>query len=143
MARPPVQATAEPIPPPQTAQRPATAPPHQTATGAAAPVQAARQMPAAPAVTAVARPGAAPQTSTGVCLIRAGVFSQRANADNLAKILKPLGEVRVNAMQLDGKLVHLVTVAGLGTRKNAELALARLKATTKDLGALKISGCQA
>lgn len=89
-----------------------------------------------------ARPAAAPQPSGGTCQIRAGTFSQRANADNLAKALKPMGDVRVNAMQLGGKPVHLVTIVGLQTRKNAELALARLKASGKDLGALSISGCR-
>jgi hypothetical protein len=89
-----------------------------------------------------ARPAAAPQTSGVPCQIRAGTFSQRANADNLARALRPMGDVRVNAMQLDGKPVHLVTIVGLQTRRNAELALARLKASGQNLGALSISGCR-
>ena len=100
---------------------------------------------AKPAVSpppAVSRPAAAPRTSPWACQIRAGTFNQRANADNLAKALKPLGEVRVNTMQLGGKPVHLVTLIGLRNRKNAELSLARLKSSGHDLGALSISGCR-
>lgn len=89
-----------------------------------------------------ARPVPVARTSNAVCQIRAGTFSQRANADNLAKALKPLGEVRVRAMRLGGKPVHLVTIVGLRTRKNAELALDRLKTSGQDLGALSISGCR-
>lgn len=75
-------------------------------------------------------------------MIRAGTFSRRANADNLAKALQPLGTVRVNALRLNGKRVHLVTVAGLRTRANAEAALARLNASGHNLGALAIAGCR-
>ena len=88
------------------------------------------------------KPAAMARASTSACLIRAGTFSQRANADNLAQALKPLGEVRVRAMQLGGKPVHLVTITGLGTRKNAEMTMARLKASGRDLGPLSISGCR-
>ncbi len=91
---------------------------------------------------AASRPVAVARASTGICRIQAGTFSRRANADNLAKALKPLGDVRVKAMQLGGKPVHLVTIVGLGTRKNAELVLERVKASGQDLGALSIAGCR-
>jgi cell division protein FtsN len=112
----------------------------------ARPPQPAQSVPAAkPAVVptrTVSRPAAAPRTSTNVCRIQAGTFSRRANADKLALALKPLGEVRVKATTLDGKPVHLVTIVGLGARKNAELVLDRLKASGQDLGALSIAGCR-
>jgi septal ring-binding cell division protein DamX len=98
--------------------------------------------PAANPTRAASKPVAAARASTGACLIRAGTFSQRANADSLAQALKPLGDVRVKAMQLDGKPVHLVTIAGLRTRKNAERTMARLNASGRDLGPLSITGCR-
>jgi len=101
----------------------------------------AQSAPVSPA-PAVSRPAAAPRTSPWACQIRVGTFTDRANADNLAKALKPLGDVRVNAMRLGGKPVHLVTLVGLRNRKNAELALARLQSSGRDLGALSISGCR-
>ena len=99
--------------------------------------------PAANAPRIASKPVAAVRPSTGACRIQAGTFSRRANADNLAKALKPLGDVRVTAMTLDGKPVHLVTLTGLGTRKNAQTVLDRLKASGRDLGPLSVSGCPA
>ncbi len=110
--------------------------------GAPAQAAPAAKQPASP-TRAAAKPIAVARTSSGVCRIQAGTFSRRANADNLAKALKPMGEVRVNAMRLDGKPVHLVTVVGLGTRRNAERALERLKTSGQDLGPLRIAGCPA
>jgi hypothetical protein len=90
----------------------------------------------------VSKPAAAARAATGACRIQAGTFSRRANADKLAKALKPLGEVRVNAMRLGGKPIHLVTIVGLGTRKNAEHTLEQIKASGRDLGPLSIAGCR-
>jgi hypothetical protein len=98
--------------------------------------------PATNPTRAASKPVTVARASTGVCQIRVGTFSERANADNLVQALKPLGQVRVKAMRLGGKPVHLVTIVGLRTRKNAESVLARLKASGQDLGALSISGCR-
>jgi cell division protein FtsN len=95
-----------------------------------------------PAAAAVAqRPAPAPSTAVGACRIQAGVFSQRANADNLAKAMQPLGDVRITEMQSNGKVVYSVALAGLPSRKDAESALSKLNSDGK-LGA-RITGCRA
>jgi hypothetical protein len=70
------------------------------------------------------------------------VFSQRANADNLARAMKPLGDVRITEMQTNGKALYSVALAGLPSRKDAESALAKLNSSGK-LGAMRIVGCRA
>jgi hypothetical protein len=70
------------------------------------------------------------------------VFSQRANADNLAKAMKPLGEVRLTEMRLNGNVVYSVALAGLSSRKDAESALATLNSGNGKLGSLRITGCR-
>lgn len=86
-------------------------------------------------------PAPSPAKAVGTCRIQAGVFSQRANADKLAKAMKPLGDVRLTEMRLKGSLAYSVALAGLPTRKDAESAL--LKLNGRGLGALHIAGCRA
>jgi hypothetical protein len=72
------------------------------------------------------------------------VFRQRANADNLAAAMKPLGDVRLTEVQVNGGVVYSVALAGLPSRKEAESALAKLNsAGGGKLGALRITGCRA
>ena len=97
--------------------------------------------PVAPAGAAVVqRPAPAPIRAGGACRIQAGVFSQRANADRLANAMKPLGDVRLTEMQLNGNVVYSVALVGLSSRKDAESALSRLSSGGGNLGA-RITGC--
>lgn len=98
-------------------------------------------LPAAPAVAVAQRAATAPPTPAGGCRIQAGVFSQRVNADKLAKAMKPLGDVRLTEMRSDGKVAYSVTLEGLPSRKDAENALAKLN-SDGELGA-RITGCRA
>ena len=126
------------------------APPRSAAVPSPLPIASAAKLrpaqpadsPAPPAGAAVAqRPAPAPVRPVGGCRIQAGVFSQRANAENLAKVMAPLGEVRLNELNLNGKVVYSVALAGLPNRKEAESALSKLN-SLGNLGA-RITGCTA
>jgi hypothetical protein len=69
------------------------------------------------------------------------VFRQRANADNLVKAMRPLGDVRLTEVSLNGAVAYSVALGGLPSRKDAESALAKLN--NAKLGALRITGCPA
>ena len=72
------------------------------------------------------------------------MFSQRANADNLAKAMKPLGEVQLTEVRLNGNVAYRVALTGLPSREGAESTLSKLKSLGGGkLGALRITGCRA
>lgn len=135
-----------PVPTARAPIAPAAVPKAQTAQPAASPTPpadaaAAALRPPAREMAVSQPPAPSPAKAVGTCRIQAGVFSQRANADKLAKAMKPLGDVRLTEMRLKGSLAYSVALAGLPTRKDAESAL--LKLNGRGLGALHIAGCRA
>lgn len=99
--------------------------------------------PLRPTGTAVAQRAAPLPAGSGVaCRIQAGVFRQRANADNLIRAMKPLGEARITEVLSNGDVAYSVALVGLPSRKDAESALSTLNSSGK-LGRLRITGCPA
>lgn len=137
-------AAPRPAPPPQSA--PAPAPVAAVSVPKAQPPQpVVSRAPSAAAVIAQRpAPAPAPVGAVGACRIQAGVFRQRANADNLAAAMRPLGDVRLTETQVNGNVVYSVALTGLPSRKDAETALSKLNSVGGGkLGALRITGCRA
>ncbi len=139
---------ASPAPPTATFERspgaaappsPRPAPPPRSAP---VPVPVPKVQPTQPAAVAQ-RPAPAPIGAVGACRIQAGVFGQRANADNLAKAMKPLGDVRLTEVQSNGEVRYSVALVGLPSRKDAEGALSKLNSLSGGKLGARITGCGA